>query len=227
MPGKILALGGLSPDYNDEALHRFVAASAGKDRPKVCWIGAANGDYELYKGFFYEQYPAEVCEATHINLYRNITPHPELVLAEQDVIYVAGGSTPILIAALRALGLDVALRAAWERGATLAGDSAGAHAWFEGCVTDSSGQVLQPYAEGLSILPGSIAAHFSVGRHRVLAGGLDSGTLPGPGWGVADGAALVFQGTEFVEAVSSRVNGGAWLLDEAGAHELPVRRLMR
>jgi dipeptidase E len=51
-------------------------------------------------------------------------------VAQQDVIYVGGGSTANLLALWRAHRLDVAIRDAWSRGSVLGGVSAGMVCWF-------------------------------------------------------------------------------------------------
>jgi dipeptidase E len=227
MTGKIIAIGGLSPAHNDDALHRFVVASAGKAWPRVCYVPAASGDFERYTGFFYEQYPASVCDASHLSLFRDVTKDPVGLIAGSDVIYVGGGSTPILLGALRAFGLDDALRHAWEGGAVLAGDSAGALICFEGCITTAFGSGPAVLADGLGFLPGSLAAHFDPAKADLLTAAVEAGTLAAPGWGVDAGAALVFEGTDLAEVVSSRPTGGAWHLDTRArqARLLGARRL--
>ena len=77
----------------------------------------------------------------------------------------------------------------------MSGMSAGGICWFEGFTTDSFGPVLRPVRDGLGVLSGSFVPHYHGEAqrrplfHRLVA----DGTLPG-GYGVDDGAALVFRG---------------------------------
>ena len=80
----------------------------------------------------------------------------EAFCGDQDLIYVSGGNTAILLAAWRTHGLDRALRTAADAGVVMAGMSAGANCWFEASTTDSflmgSADAL---TDGLGFVPGS------------------------------------------------------------------------
>lgn len=115
---------------------------------------------------------------------------------------------------MRVLGLDRVLRAHWRRGGVLCGDSAGAHVWFEGCVTDSLGPGLRVFADGLGFAAGSCVAHFGPDRAAIVDAALRAGELPGPARGIEDGAALVVTASG-AEALSAR--------DKGGVHRLLVR----
>jgi len=229
VPGHVLAIGGLSPDHDDTALHRFVIELSGVRRPRVCFVPTASGDHDGFIEKFYELYPTSICEPSHLTLVRSVPSDPVEMILDQDVIYVGGGSTPILLAALRVHGLDHALRARWEAGALLCGDSAGSLVWFTGGVTDALGPELRPMADGLRFLPGSNCPHFDhPGRQEafeaaIRAGDLDAGTA------ADDGAALLREGTTLVEAVSSRPTGSGHRVTREGADvdctPIPTRRL--
>ena len=95
------------------------------------------------------------------------------------MIYVSGGNTANALAIWRLHGVDVALRAAWERGAVLGGVSAGANCWFECCVTDSFGIALDPLHDGLGLLPGSFCPHYDgEERRRPVYRSLVDGGIP-------------------------------------------------
>jgi hypothetical protein len=210
-----------------------VLACSGRRRPRVCYVPVASGDHDDFITSFYAQYPASRCEATHVELVRGVPRAPAEVLAAQDVVYVGGGSTPILVAALRVHGLDRVLAQLWRDGRVLCGDSAGAYVWFQGCITDSLGPDLRPFADGLGFLPGSCVAHADERREGLLIDALAAGRLPGPGWAIGDGTALVFRGTAHVETVTGRPGGRASRLDLNGTGpvspvspvELPARPL--
>ena len=140
MVGHIVAIGGVSPDVDDSALDRFVFDLAGVANPRVCFLPTASGDAVGYIDMFYGLFPRSVCEPTHLTLFSPPLSPPAELLAEQDVIYVGGGSTPNLLAIWRLHGIDELLRAAWQRGAVLCGASAGSMCWFESGLTDAHGQ---------------------------------------------------------------------------------------
>ena len=110
------------------------------------------------------------------------------------------------------------------------GMSAGGVCWFEGFTTDSFGPELRPVRDGLGVLRGSFIPHYHGEEqrrplyHRLVA----DGTLSG-GYGVDDGAALVFRGTEMSEVVSSQDGAVAYRVErvDGAAREtrLPTRYL--
>jgi hypothetical protein len=86
--------------------------------------------------------------------------------------------------------------------------------WFEGFTTDSFGPVLRPVRDGFGVLSGSFIPHYHGEPqrrplfHRLVA----DGTLSG-GYGVDDGAALVFRGNELTEAVTALPDAAAFRVD--------------
>lgn len=193
MSGTVIAIGGLlAPDNSDESLHRYVLTAARRAKPRVCYLGLASGDYLPFQELFYEQYPPTLCTPTHLALVREVPHHPADVLALQDIVLLGGGSTPILVAGLRILGLDAVLRDVRDRGGVICGWSAGAHAMFRACITDSLGPEPRVFAEGLGIIDGSCAAHADRQRKSMLRSGLTSGRLASPAWAIEDGAAVTF-----------------------------------
>ncbi len=211
--GRALTIGGLSPDHDDLALHRHAIELSGVARPRVCFVPTAGGDDEGDIQRFYELYPRRICRPSHLTLLREVSIDPVEAIMAQDVVYVGGGSTPILLAALRVHGLDRALLARWEAGAVLCGHSAGSLVWFEGGITDSLGPELQPMADGLGFLPGSNCPHFDEpGRRDAYERALTSGRLQA-GTAADDGVALVWEGPTLVEAVSSRPAGSGYRLN--------------
>ena len=138
-------------------------------------------------------------------------PLREIVL-EQDVIYIGGGSMRNLLAIWRAHGLDALLAEAWERGVVLAGLSAGAMCWFEGGITRSCGP--PETIAGLGLLPGSLSVHADGEPERLRPSSTRSAPARCPGgWAADDGVGLLFDGTRFARAVSSRPGAGAVRVD--------------
>jgi peptidase E len=197
--------GGFSMEWGNTLLDDHVLSLTGAERPKVCFLPTASGDADHYVVRFYRAFPSSVCEPSHISLFRRETGvgDPRAHLLRQDLIYVGGGSLVSLIPTWRAHGIDEALREAWQAGVVLCGGSAGSLCWFE--------EVVSGFHEGpprrlpgLGFLPYSNAVHYNeeVGRRTAFLDAIAAG-FP-PGFGVGDGAALHFAGTELAEVVSSR-----------------------
>lgn len=226
MPGQILAMGGggfmLDPR---SPLDDLLLELSGAARPRVCFLPTPVGDSDRAIAAFFEAFSARDCEPSCLRLFG--TPErPADLLANQDVVVVSGGNTANGLALWRLHGIDVALRAAWERGAVLGGVSAGANCWFECCVTDSFGRDLDPLHDGLGILPGSFCPHYDGEERRrpVYRRLVDEG-FP-PGFAADDGVALHFVGLELREAVASWPGARAYRV-EPGA-EMPLEpRLLR
>jgi peptidase E len=85
----------------------------------------------------------------------------------------------------------------------LAGVSAGGACWFEGCITDSFGD-LRPWRGGLGLLRGSFCPHL-VGENRgpAYTDAVAAGILPG-GYAADDGAAVHFVDGELRRVVAER-----------------------
>ena len=225
MPDRqIVAMGGggflqETPSLMDD----FILGLAGKDEPRVCYLGQAMGDEPGNIARFHRAFPPGRARATHLNLFARDETDPRTHLLAQDVIYVGGGNTVNMLAIWRAHGVDAALREAWEAGVVLCGMSAGSLCWFEAGITDSYGP-LRGLRDGLGLLPGSNCPHYDGEAqrrptyHREITGGLPAGIA------ADDFCGLHFAGTELVEAVSSRPGAGAYRVELAGGavRETPI-----
>jgi len=193
-------------------LDRHFLRAAGKPNPRVCFVGTASGDAESARYKFYEAMAALECRPTHLSLVQPPTADLAAFVLEQDAIYVGGGNTRSMLALWREWGLDVALRAAYERGVVLGGISAGMICWFEFGITDSVPGSLSPL-KCLGWLPGTACPHYDgeaerrPSFHRLLA----AGRIP-PGYAADDGAALHFVDGSLAEVVASRPAARAYRL---------------
>lgn len=213
----IVAMGG-SPD---EAQLDYVLAlgggrrvlyvpTAGLENPAatVTWFQRLGGRAEMTLLSFHPWPPADLREVT----------------LEHDVVIVTGGNTANMLAIWRVHGFDRVLREAWERGAVLAGWSAGAICWFESGVTDSFGPQLEPM-ECLGFLPGSACPHYDGEELRrpryseLLRDGM------APGIAIDDDVGVRFEGTDLKEVVTSRPGATAYLVDAEGEQPLDARLL--
>ncbi|MEA2439143.1 MAG: hypothetical protein QOH76_567 [Thermoleophilaceae bacterium] len=214
-PRRIVAMGGGGFSAGgDPALDSFVLDVAESGCPRICLLPTASGDPEEQIQRFYRAFHELPCEPTHLSLFRLGTKPVDLraLLLGQDVIYVGGGSLLNLLAIWRAHGLDRILREAWERGVVLSGISAGSMCWFSAGVTTGYG--VPRAVEGLGFLPASNSVHYSSEpQRRPCFHDAVRTELAPPGYAVDDGVALLFRGTDLVEAVTAREGAGAAWVD--------------
>jgi dipeptidase E len=216
VPGRILAMGGHSPRFEDAVLEL-----AG---PRVCFVPTASGDEEWQLVRFYESF-AHRAEASHVSF--NPWPRPDLrehVLA-QDAVYVSGGNMANALAIWRVHGFDDVLSEAWQRGMLLCGWSAGMICWFEAGVTDSFGPEIAGMRDGLGFLPGSACPHYDAEpRRREVYPPLVADGFPA-GYAADDAAALYFVGTELHEVVVVREGATAYRVEPGAETPLEARLL--
>ena len=180
--------------------------------PRVTHINTAGGDQRHIEGAELEAARAAGVDATHLRLF----PHPNLEdmrahLLAQDVVWVSGGSLANLLALWRLHGLDDVLAEAWRSGVVLAGGSAGAVCWHEGGTTASFGPGIAPLADGLGLVPGSLAVHYDSDPNRRPAhqNAVGAGVLP-DGYALDEGVGLVYRGTDLVDVIAERPGVSAW-----------------
>jgi peptidase E len=222
--GHIVAIGGGERLGADARIEDLLLELAGVARPRVCFVPTAKAHEPEHVGEFYAAFADRGCEPSHLELF-GVPEEPAAHVAAQDVVYVGGGNTANLLALWRVHGIDGALRAAWDRGAVLAGWSAGANCWFEDSVTDSFGPRLRALGDGLGFLGGSFCPHYDgepqrrEAYTRLIADGLPAG------FAADDDAALVFEGTVLREVVAQREGARAYRVSNAGEEPLEARRL--
>jgi len=211
MTRRIIACGGdgWPTDPGHPAIEERMLELLGTDTPRVLFLPTASGDSGNLISRFYEFFAPRGCRCDHLAIFR---PHPrsvEQALADQDLVYVGGGSTANLLALWELHGVDRALRDAYARGVTMAGVSAGAICWFRHGLSNSLGHGFAP-VEGLGLLPGAFCPHVNGDPHRVpaLESAIAEGHFP-EAFGVDDGAALVFTDEVLTEVISARERRGA------------------
>jgi peptidase E len=174
----------------------------GPPRPRICFVLTASGDDPAYLSMMYAAMSEVGCDLDHLALFPQPNRPPRDALAAADVIWVGGGSVANLLALWRLHGVDEAMHDAWERGAVLAGVSAGSICWHVGGPTDSFGAELQLAANGLALLPYGNAVHYDSEAqrrpltHRLVA----AGDLP-MSFATDDRTGLLYEGTDPVEVV--------------------------
>ena len=223
MGGHIVAIGGGSLLDPHSKLETLVLDLSGAESPRVCFLATAVAEHAEPILSFYQAFGTRGCLPTHIELFGR-PDRPAARLDDQDVIYVSGGNTANALALWRVHGLDEALHAALERGAVLAGWSAGANCWFEDSVTDSFGP-LRALGDGLGFLGGSFCPHYDAELDRRPTYGRLVANGMAPGFAADDDAALVFRDGKLVEVVAQRQGARGYHVTAAGEEPLDVRSL--
>lgn len=178
MERKIVAIGGGAngkrhsdgrrDPYELEALDREIIRLTGKAHPHLLFIAHAKPTEKQadYFALMSEQYSGVYgCECRTFGSERLSEREYVSELVEwADIIYEGGGNTLNLMGRWREAGFDDLLRRAWESGKVVAGVSAGANCWFDGCCSDSLKSRLGPDAPmmnvpGLGLARGMFVPH--------------------------------------------------------------------
>lgn len=199
---------------------------SGAVRPRVCLVMTASGDNAEHLATTYSALSSLGCDVDHLALFSQPNRRPSDALGSPDVIWVGGGSVANLLALWRLHGVDEAMHDAWERGAVLAGVSAGSICWHVGGPTDSFGATLQPITNGLGLLPYGNGVHYDSEEQRrpLLHQLVRDGVLPSS-YATDDGIGILYEGTDAVEVVADRdVEGpAAYLVESSGGDAVETR----
>jgi len=206
---------------NFDLTEHAVALAGSQDRPRLCYVPTAVGDSQAaidsHQTVFRERRPD--VEFSVLRLFTQPSvPDVRAHLLKQDVILVEGGSVVNLMAVWRAHNLPAVMRECWEAGVVLSGASAGSLCWHIGGPTDSYGDTLDPFTDGLGLLPFSNGVHDDFPdqpRRAVYRSMIATGTLPS-GYASEDGVGLHYVGTDLHQAVSIREGARAWRVDQDG-----------
>jgi dipeptidase E len=218
MKRQIIAIGGaaLTPELDNLLLVDYFLKQTGRRKPKVCFIGTAHGDADAGRLRFYAGMSQFSCTPTHLPLFARTPRDLASFVLEQDAIFVGGGNTRSMLAVWRDWGLDVHLRAAWQRGVVLGGWSAGSICWFEQGITDSIAGPLTTI-DCLGFLPGSNCPHYdSEALRRPTYRRLVASGKIAEGYAADDGVALHFIDGRLARAVSNRSRARGWCLSRSG-----------
>ncbi len=218
--GQIIALGGggFSDQPDNLLLDEYILLQTNKAKPKVLFLPTAGGDHEDYIAKFYRAYKKFNCVPVHLSITKKPVPFRKLehLVLSQDMIFVGGGSTRFLMQVWRKAGLDRIIKKAWKQGIVLSGMSAGAICWYEDGFKNPKDDLWRRIS-GLGFLEGSFCPHYDkrgelrkAYRKMISAGELDSG------YGVQDGVALHYCGTDLRYVVSGAPDGKAFFVKKSG-----------
>jgi peptidase E len=222
----IIALGGGGfSEEESPVLDDYVVALARRQPPKICFLGTASFDSSHYVDRFTHAFSARGCQPSHLKLLPIARGDPRQALADQDVIYVGGGHTVVMLTVWRRHGLDGYLREAWEDGVVLCGVSAGSMCWFEAGITGVvDPPTISPLTGCLGFLSGSHCPHYDrPERREAYRRMVAERTIPS-GYAAESGVALHFRGTDLGRIVSSRPAASAYYVsaDGGAVHEEPL-----
>jgi peptidase E len=197
-----------------------IGLAAGQGRKRVCYIPTAVGDRpEAVEAKAAALGGLPGIEFSALTLFTQPSvPDVRAHLLAQDVLLVEGGSVVNLMAVWRAHGLPQIMRDCWESGVVLAGPSAGSLCWHLGGPTDSFGDALAPFTDGLGFLPYSNGVHDDLPDQprraeyrRMVAEGILAA-----GYATEDGTGLHYVGTDLHEAVSVLPGRHTWWVEPSG-----------
>lgn len=208
----------------------LAAAPGGRDgRVRLCFVPTAEGDHPLALRWFEDAFGNDPgIEPSVLTLYTkpNVGDVRRHLLA-QDVVWVGGGSVVNLMAVWRAHGLPDILHECWQAGVVMAGQSAGSLCWHVGGPTDSFGDDLAAFTDGLGWLPWSNGVHDDLAdqpRRATYRRLVADGRLPA-GYATEDGVGLHYVDGEFHEAVTVVPGRRAWWVEKRTERPLPARPL--
>lgn len=203
---------------------------SGATRPRVLLVLTASGDDHQYLSTMYSALSDVGCDVDHLALFPQPNRRPQDALGAADVVWVGGGSVANLLALWRLHGVDEAMADAWDRGAVLAGVSAGSICWHVGGPTDSFGAELTAVDNGLALLPFGNGVHYDSEEQRrpLLHRLVSDGVLPAS-YATDDGIGLLYEGTEPVEVVADveppdpRTGPAAYRVERVGGEVVETR----
>ncbi len=218
--GQIIALGGggFSDQPDNLLLDEYLLLQTNKAKPKVLFLPTAGGDHEDYIAKFYRAYNKFNCKPTHLSLTKKNISYRKLeqTVLSQDLIFVGGGSPKFLMQVWRKAGLDRIIKKAWKQGVILSGMSAGAICWYEDGFTNPKDDIWRRIS-CLGFLEGSFCPHYDKrGELRKAYRKMISSREIESGYGVQDGVALHYVGTELKYIISSSPDAKALYVKKSG-----------
>jgi dipeptidase E len=150
---RIFAIGGGEIENGEtEAIDRRICESVAPPSPNALFIPTASGDADGYCDSFDDLYRDVLgCQTGHLTLHDEDIQRAEIreELMWADLLYVGGGSLPVLMRRWRELEIEPLLHESYRNGTVMAGLSAGAICWFTTGLTDASDDSEYTFHDGL------------------------------------------------------------------------------
>ncbi len=141
---RIVAVGGGELRGQGEINERIVslvesnAFAEGKNKPYAVFLPQASHESKPYTNSFFKVFSKLKCKADVV-LYKNGEMNRDRIaekLSKADIIYIGGGDYKHMIDEFSSMGIEELVKAAYERGAVIAGNSAGAMYLFAESLSD-------------------------------------------------------------------------------------------
>jgi peptidase E len=218
--GQIIALGGggFSDQPDNLLLDEYLLLQTNLSKPKVLFLPTAGGDHQEYIDKFYSAYKKFNCIPSHLSLSKEKISQSKLenIVLSQDLIFVGGGSPKFLMNIWRKTGMIKIIKTAWKQGIVLSGMSAGAICWFEDGFTNPKNNIWKRI-KCLGFLEGSFCPHYdSMNDLRLAYKNMIKSSEISSGYGVQDGTALHFIGTELKYIISNLPHSKAFIVKKSG-----------
>lgn len=200
MTAHLVAMGGGGFSMSDfkapTNLDRYLLELSGKRSPLVAFAPTASADDPSYIKSFLTAYGTLGVRTSVLTLWEGDTTRAVARLADADVIVVGAGHTVNLMALWDAHKVTKTIKRRYEAGdVVICGISAGAGAFYAGCITDSFGDY-RPWRGGMGLVKGSFCSHMDrAGRAPAYTEAVADGELAG-GYGCDDGS-----GVHYVDGV--------------------------
>ncbi len=207
--GAIIAIGGGGFTHAaDPALEDFCLSFAPRCQ-RLGYLGWANADAKDRMGRFYARFQGVGAALSHLAVNTGAGQARDWIGA-QDLIYLGGGNTAVLLAQLRDRDLVRAFFDANAQGTVIAGVSAGGVCWFDKILSDAGGAGLRPMA-GLGLVKGGVCPHYNSEplRPPAFEAAVAVGHIPA-GIAIDDGACVVALGGQVVGHFSARRGSAAY-----------------
>jgi dipeptidase E len=194
-----------------DGLARFLVDIAGRERPRLLYIGTATAEDPDSALGIYDRFNG-LAEVSRLEFFPWPPEDLRSVVLGSDLIFVDGGNTANMLAIWRVHGVDELLREALDAGIVLSGSSAGGICWFEQGMTDSFGPQLEQM-DCLGFLGGSFCPHYDDEElrrpryHALLREGL------APGYAADAGVGLHFVDGELRAVVACEEGSKAYRIE--------------
>ena len=114
--------------YQTEIIDQEIVKLAGKENPKMLFIGTASREREGYFEAIKNIYSSLGCQ---VDCLKMTDSNIKEKILNSDFIYIGGGNTKFMLSEWEKVNLKEYLLEAYNKGIVLTGFSAGAYCWFK------------------------------------------------------------------------------------------------
>lgn len=114
--------------YQTEIIDQEIVKLAGKENPKMLFVGTASREREGYFEAIKNIYSSLGCQ---VDCLKMTDSNIKEKILNSDIIYIGGGNTKFMLSEWEKVNLKEYLLEAYDKGIVLSGFSAGAYCWFK------------------------------------------------------------------------------------------------